>query len=457
MYTGPVGSSTRYTNSFSLGHLPEAVVNFSALLFRNLDNQHRNSRLNEKNKLYIEDIIYPPSCTNMKTAVIIGPAYPLRGGLAAFNHRFAQELAANDLETIIYTFKLQYPSFLFPGTSQEDYDQPFSDLEIRPVINSLDPLNWRRVAREIAALKPDLVICRYWLPFLAPCLGSILKLIRKRCSVRTIGLIDNLIPHEQRPGDKMLTTYFLSSVDYFLTLSENVRQDIIKLKLNKPIIKLYHPVSDHYGQTVSEDESRERLGLDNLDTYLLFFGFVRPYKGLDLLLKAMADPVLKEAKVGLIIAGEFYEKIDHYQRLIEFLDLKKRIRLSVGYVPNDEVRYYFGACDLVTLPYRSATQSGIAPIAFSFGKPVLTTNVGGLPETVQDGITGFISDPDPESIARGVKNFLDSNNRNLFSRNIRIANQQMSWRLFVKEFLRHVDIGANPGKTIMATPQVAGI
>ncbi|MBK8501185.1 MAG: glycosyltransferase [Saprospiraceae bacterium] len=393
----------------------------------------------------------------MKTAVIIGPAYPLRGGLATFNHRFAEELNNSDLHTIIYTFKLQYPSFLFPGTSQLDFEQNYNDLEIRPRINSLDPFNWRKVAGEIVALNPDIVICRYWLPLLAPCLGSILKLVKKKCNAKIIGLVDNLIPHEHRPGDKVLTTYFMSSIDYFVVLSEKVRQDIASFKVNKPIIKLPHPVYDSYGESVSKEESRDRLGLEHQSTYLLFFGFVRPYKGLDLLLKALADPVLTDSSVNLIIAGEFYEKIDRYKQLIESLKIGQRIRLCPGYVPNQEVKYYFSACDLVALPYRSATQSGIAPIAFNFGKPVLTTNVGGLPETVREGINGFVSDPRPESIAQGVKRFLDSHQRNLFSKNILSSNHLYSWSAFTRVFLSQLDGSSYSLSVTAVSPQIAAL
>ncbi len=380
----------------------------------------------------------------MKKAVIIGPAYPLRGGLATFNHRFAEELTLNHIHPVIYTFNLQYPSFLFPGKSQLDTDQTDHGLDIRPRINSLNPFNWVKVAREIAGLKPDLIICHYWIPFFGPSLGTILRLIKKKCKTKIVALVDNLIPHEKRLGDKLLTRYFMEPIEYFLVMSDKVKKDIDVLGLNKPIIKLTHPVYDNYGTGVPRSEGLRFLGLPSDSTYLLFFGFVRKYKGLDLLIQAMADPLLRQAKIKLIVAGDFYEKENKYRELIERHAISEKVIVHPSYVPDKDVKYYFGACDLVVLPYRTASQSGISQIALHFAKPVLITDVGGLPEIVDDGINGFIARPEPDQIAAGIVRFLEEKNKSVIHGNILKCHDQFSWSDFTRSFLRQLEFSLPP-------------
>ena len=376
----------------------------------------------------------------MKKVVIIGPAYPLRGGLATFNQRFAKELKLYQIDPIIYTFTLQYPSFFFPGKTQIDTDQPRNGVDIHAEINSINPLNWIKVAKEIASLQPDYIICRYWIPFFGPSLGSILRLIKKNCDAKIVALVDNLIPHERRFGDQLLTKYFVAPIDYFLVMSEKVKRDIEAFNIDKPIIRLMHPIFDNYGPKVSRADALEHLGLPEDMTYVLFFGFVRKYKGLDLLLNAMTNPILKNSNIKLIVAGEFYEKEGKYRNMIKLQKLSDKVIMYPDYVPNKEVKYYFSASDLVVLPYRSASQSGISQIAFHYAKPILITDVGGLPEIVDDGHNGFIVEARPDSIAAGMKQFLDRKDKCNLSKYILENNEKFSWSRFTQDLLSQLEV-----------------
>jgi glycosyltransferase involved in cell wall biosynthesis len=371
----------------------------------------------------------------MKKAIIIGPAYPYRGGLAAFNQRFARELDLNGFHTIIYTFKLQYPSIFFPGKTQVDTEQDCQGLDIRPRINSINPLNWIQVGNEIVKLDPDIVICRYWIPFFGPSLGTILRFVKRQCSAEIIALVDNFIPHEKRLGDWTFTNYFLGPIDSFLVMSDKVRNDLRRAGQRKPVIKLPHPVYDNYGARVDRAKALRQLGLPMDKTYLLFFGFVRKYKGLDLLIKAMADPILKKTGVTLIIAGEFYEKEEKFRSLIQKENVSEQVILYPQYIPDTRVKYFFSASDLVVLPYRSASQSGISQIAFNFWKPVLITDVGGLAEIVEEGLNGFVTLPEPEHIAQGIRRFLEVREKVDFTSNIRQRNDLFSWDAFTTNLL----------------------
>lgn len=335
--------------------------------------------------------------------VIIGPAHPLRGGLAAFNERLARELAAEGNDVHIETFSFQYPSILFPGKTQYADGPAPAGLRIRRSVHSLNPLNWLATGSRIRKSKPDVVIIAYWLPFMAPSLGSIARQIRKNRHTRIIGLVHNLIPHEKRPGDIPLTKFFLRQCDAFITLSKEVKNDILQLT-DKPVAETPHPVYDSFGDPVPTAEARQRLHWHQDKIYLLFFGFIRAYKGLDLLLEAMADPRIP-ANVHLVVAGEFYEDQQKYDTLID--PLKDRLTLQSGFIPNEEVKYYFSAADLIVQPYRTATQSGISQMAYHFEKPMLVTAVGGLPEIVPDGRAGYVVGSVPRAIADGILRFLE--------------------------------------------------
>ena len=332
--------------------------------------------------------------------IIIGSAYPLRGGgLASFNERLAREFQHQNDKVIIYTFSLQYPSFLFPGSSQYSTEAAPTDLNIKVCINSINPLNWIKVGNELKRLKPDIIVVRYWLPFMAPCLGTILRRVKKNNYTKIICIADNVLPHEKRLGDKQFTSYFIKPVDAFITMSENVLSDLRSFT-NKPAQKLMHPLYDNFGDKIDKTEARNHLRINANDKIILFFGFIRKYKGLDILLEAMS--LLKDSNIKLLIAGEFYGDRKLYDDIIAKNDLQPQVILHTSFIADSEIKYYLSAADFVIQPYRDATQSGVTPLAYHFEKPMLVTNVGGLPSLVPDGKVGLIAEPNAESIAEKI-------------------------------------------------------
>ena len=313
--------------------------------------------------------------------IILGTAWPYRGGIADFNNRLAQEFIKEGNEVKIYTFTLQYPSFLFPGKTQYSPDPQPQGLDIVRRLNSVNPFNWLKVAREIRREKPDLLLVPFWMPFMGASTGAVSRLARK-CGARRVAILHNLIPHEHKPGDRILSRYFIKSVDSFVALSESVRDDINLFDTKKPRTFSPHPLYDHFGELATREESLEHLGLDPAYRYILFFGLIRDYKGLDLLLRAYADSRLRDLNVRLLVAGEFYGSSDKYFQLEKELGLQGLVIWKNEFVPSEEVRFCFGAADIIAQPYKTATQSGVSQIAYHFGKPMLVTNVGGLAEIV---------------------------------------------------------------------------
>lgn len=361
----------------------------------------------------------------MKT-VILGTAWPYRGGMADFNERLAHEFQKEGDELQIWTFTLQYPSFLFPGKTQYSPDPEPSDLKIVRKLSSVNPFNWFSTGRQIRKEKPDLLIVPFWMPFMGPCLGTVARKARKS-GIRTVAVLHNMIPHEHKPGDRILARYFTRSVDGFTALSESVLADISLFDKVKPRQFCRHPLYDSFGEHATRDESLQFLKLDPNFRYMLFFGLIRDYKGLDLLLRAYADSRFRKMDVRLIVAGEFYGSSDKYFELEKQLGLEGLVIWKSDFVPNGEVRYYFGAADLVVQPYRSATQSGISQIAYHFEKPMLVTNVGGLPEIVPNGKAGLVVNPDPAEIADGMADFFENSRQQQFTEGIISEKAKYSW------------------------------
>ena len=342
--------------------------------------------------------------------IILGPAHPLRGGgITTFNERLATEFNSQGFQTSIYSFSLQYPGFLFPGKTQFT-DQPAPvGLDIHTRINSINPFNWISVGRELRKLKPDLVIVRFWLPFMGPCLGTILRIIKKNKHTRVICIADNIIPHEKRIGDRPFTRYFVKPVDAFIVMSENVQKDLEQFNKTKPVSLVPHPLYDNFGKKIARDEARKKLGIDpNLDI-VLFFGFIRKYKGVDLLLEAIK--ILKDrnlnANTRFLIAGEFYEDPKLYTTMIEQLGISDRLILHTNFISDNEVKNYFCAADAVIQPYRNATQSGVTPLAYHFEIPMIVTNVGNLPVLVPDNKAGLVAEPTAPSIAEKITEYFE--------------------------------------------------
>lgn len=363
----------------------------------------------------------------MNKIKIIGPAYPFRGGIAAFNEKLANELAKKGHDVEIETFTIQYPSFLFPGKTQYSESDLPSGLHIRRTINSVSPINWLRVGRRIRKENNDLVIFKFWLPFMGPCLGTIARIIRKNKKSVIISVLDNIVPHEKRPGDSLLTSYFIKSQDGFIAMSDSVMKELETFTAIKPRLYSPHPVYDNYGASISRAEAIKKLGLDKNYRYLLFFGLVREYKGLDLLIKAFADMRLRELKLKILVAGEFYESRDKYTDLIDRLSLTTDIIIEPRFIPDAEVAAWFCASDLIVQPYKSATQSGITQIGYQFEKPMLVTAVGGLPEIITHGKSGYVVDPEPLSIANAIYDFFTNGRLKKMVQGVKEDKKKFSW------------------------------
>lgn len=357
--------------------------------------------------------------------IIIGPAWPLRGGLASFDERLARQFGSEGWDTVIYTFSLQYPGFLFPGTTQYSSEPAPKGLAIKVCINSINPFNWWKTGRELKKMRPDIIVVRYWLPLMGPCLGTILRLAKKNRHTKVVCIADNVIPHEHRPGDKPFTRYFVKAVNAFVTMSEKVRKDLA-LFTNKPVQQIVHPLYDNFGEIVDKPEARKKLGLPENEKIILFFGFIRGYKGLDLLFEAMNDERIRQSGIRLLVAGEFYEDRKQYDEQVNSLGIASQLELRTDFIPDSEVRYYLSAADFVIQPYRNATQSGVTPLAYHFEKPMLVTNVGGLPDLVPDKKVGVVTEPDPSSIATGILTLYELG-EDYFLPHLREEKKKYSW------------------------------
>jgi len=365
--------------------------------------------------------------------VIIGPAWPLRGGLSAFDEKLATQFTEKGIQTRIDTFSLQYPSFLFPGKSQYTTDPKPINVNIDICINSINPFNWIKIGLKLYREKPDLIIVRFWIPFLAPCLGTILKIAKKNKHTKVISIIDNMIPHEKRMGDRLLTKYFVKTVDGFIAMSEKVKNDI-KTFSHKPVSISPHPIFNHFGNPITKMEARTQLGLPQQDKTILFFGYIRKYKGLDLLIQAMANETIKNLGIQLIIVGEFYEDASTYHDLVNALGLQNRISFYSNYIPDGEVKNYVCSADFIIQPYKNATQSGVTPLAYHFEKPMLVTNVGGLADTVPHLKTGIVVAPTAEEIAKGIETLYELGEKH-FIPNIIEEKKKYSWSQMTEKFL----------------------
>lgn len=370
-----------------------------------------------------------------KKAIIIGPAWPLRGGLASFDERLARQFTHTGYDTTIYTFSLQYPGFLFPGTTQYSTEPAPEGIHIKKCINSVNPLNWISVGNELKRIKPDIVVVRYWLPLMGPCLGTILRLVKKNRHTKIVCIADNVVPHEKRFGDKSFTRYFVKPVDAFITMSEKVKNDLAMFT-RKPATQVVHPLYDNFGAAVSKEEARRQLQLPLHDKIVLFFGFIRNYKGLDLLFEAMHDERIRAAGIKLLVAGEFYEKRDEYDAQIARLNLSAQLILRTDFIADSEVRYYLSAADFVIQPYRNATQSGVTPLAYHFEKPMLVTNVGGLPDLVPDQKVGVVAEPNPTAIAKGILDLYAMGEEH-FLPYLREEKKKYSWEKMVEAIERN--------------------
>lgn len=361
--------------------------------------------------------------------VIVGPAYPYRGGIADTNEAFCRALNGAGHEAIILTFTMQYPEFLFPGKTQYSTDTAPNDIQIIRGINTLNPLSWLNAVKTIHGLNPEVVIFRFWLPLLGMALGSIARLLDKK--IKVLALCDNIIPHEKRFGDVALTRYFLRPMDGFITMSRTVYEELNSFS-TKPKIYQPHPINIQFENKVNVQEARRKLGFDIDGKYLLFFGLVRKYKGLDIMIEVLSHPLMVDLNIKLLVVGEFYDDISIYEKLIEKFNVQDRILITNKFIPTSDVKFYFSAADLITQTYHTASQSGVTQIAYQFDRPVLVTNVGGLSEYVVEGKTGYVTSKNIDDIAERIAFHFNENSMADMESHISIEKEKYSWPAFVQ-------------------------
>ena len=356
--------------------------------------------------------------------LLLGPAHPYRGGLASIMETMAREYQSRGHDVRIYTFTVQYPSLLFPGKTQYVTTPPPEDLHIERVMNTVNPLNWISLGLRIKREKPDMVVMKYWTPFMAPCFGTVARIARSNGVTKVVCQIDNVEPHEHHIIDKPCNHYYLGAVDGFVYMSEQVHSEL-KAYTTAPAIFSPHPMFENFGVAAERTEACRKIGISAEDKYTLFFGLIRDYKGLDLLLKAWAQ--WKPEGRRLLIAGEFYASREKYISLIEELGLEDRVVLHDRFIADEDVRYYFSAADALVLPYRTATQSGVTQIAYNFSLPMIVTRVGGLPEIVPDGRVGLVCEPEVESIAEALRELYAGEKLQTFKENFADERKRFSW------------------------------
>lgn len=369
----------------------------------------------------------------MKIA-ILSAFYPYRGGIAQFNaniFRVMEQLPG--VEVKAFTFSRQYPDLLFPGKSQYVGEQDVADrIPSQAVLDTVNPISYLTAARQIIDYAPDVLITRYWMPFFAPSLGMVAQQVRRK-GVKVLGILDNVVPHERRMLDGMLTSYYLRQHDGFVVMSEAVKDDLLSFSPQARYLKRPHPLYDHFGNPWERAQAREALGLHPDKKTLLFFGFIRDYKGLDVLLESFGG---LGPDYQLLIAGECYGSFDAYQAQIDALPNAADVHVFNDYISDDRVPVFFSASDVCVLPYKSATQSGIAAISFHFELPMIVTDVGGLKETIQPGRTGMVVEgPDPALVRTAVGQYFDSELQQPFRRNIQQMKEEHSWKAFTQQLL----------------------
>lgn len=362
--------------------------------------------------------------------LLIGPAFPLRGGIANFNTALYQELLQQGHDVVIYSFALQYPNFLFPGKTQFEEGEKPENLKVKTKINSINPFNWAKVARQIIAEAPDFIIVQFWMPFFAPSLGTILRKVKRKANAKIISITHNFFPHEPRLGDRQLLRYYTKVSDKYIALSKAVKADIEAFHKNAEVKFIPHPIYSIFGEKVTKSEARAFLHRSDREKILLFFGIIRAYKGLELLIEAVHNLKMSDFKV--IVAGEFYEDKQRYLNLISAYNLEEQFIILDKFVKSEEIKYYFCAADLIVQPYISATQSGVTQIGYHFERPMLVTNVGGLAEIVPHGKAGYVCERDPKAIAAAIQDFYANNREKDFANFVASYKENFSWSKLVE-------------------------
>jgi len=367
------------------------------------------------------------SNSGKKKIIILGTAHPFRGGLASYNERLAKQFQDEGHEVEIFTFTIQYPNFLFPGKTQFSEEPPPSEIKISRKVSSVNPFNWLKIGKEIKKLKPDILIFKYWLPFMGPCFGTIARRVKKNKHTKIITILDNVIPHEHRIGDKLFTKYFLKPNDAFISMSKSVETDLATFNSSKPRDFNPHPLFDNFGAAISKLDAKKELNLDENYHYILFFGIIRDYKGLDLLLDAFSKMDYKSKNIKLLVAGEYYSNEEKYQAQIKSLGLEDDVIVINQFIKDSEVGRYFCAADIIAQPYKNATQSGVTQIAYHFETPILVTNAGGLPEMVPHNKVGYVVEKNPQAITNALNDFYDNSRESEFKNNLKEEKKKYFW------------------------------
>ncbi|MDR1632007.1 MAG: glycosyltransferase [Dysgonamonadaceae bacterium] len=366
----------------------------------------------------------------MKIA-LLSAFYPFRGGIAQFNALLYKSLEGQGHEVKAYTFSCQYPSVLFPGKTQyvTEADKAIP-IDSEAVLNTVNPFSYEKTAKEILKWKPDVLVMKYWMSFFAPSLGYVARRLKKK-GIKTICIIDNAIPHEPRFFDKLFARFFFHQCTHLVVMSEIVRNDLLRLCPEANERLLPHPLYDHFGEAIEQTAARLQTSLHPDRKTLLFFGLIRDYKGLDLLIQAMS---FLDDSYQLLIAGESYGDFGKYRQIIETSPAKDRIQVRNQYISDEEVPVLFSVTDALVLPYKSATQSGVIPVAYHFEVPIVATDVGSLKDTIETAGTGIVCRPKAESIAEGIREIF-SEGTEKFIANIRTEKEKLSWNNFVQDLI----------------------
>jgi len=359
---------------------------------------------------------------------LVGPAFPYRGGISHFTQMLSSAMSADGHDPHIVSFTRLYPSLLFPGRTQYEEQGAVVRIEGERVIDSVNPFSWKRAGHAVAVHRPDAVVVQWWHPFFAPAFRSVVGHARRAgARAPVVYLCHNVLPHESSVADRALARWGLARADAFLVQSNEDRGKLLSIHPRARMAVHPHPTYTQFARGgMTRDEARRRLGVNG--RVLLFFGLVRAYKGVHTLLAAFAR-LAEKIDATLLVVGEFYEDRAPYDREIAALGIGARTRVIDRYIPDDEVETYFRAADLVVLPYRSATQSGITQTAFAFERPVVVTAVGGLPDVVDDGVTGYVVPPDdPVALGAAIERFFARDAGESMSAAIRARSDRFSWK-----------------------------
>lgn len=375
---------------------------------------------------------------DQKKIIFLGPAHPFRGGIASSSERLALELKNMGHDVEMLTFTTQYPEWLFPGKSQfTDAPAPVG-LKITRAYSSINPFSWITLRKKIEQINPDLIVNRFWLPYIGLSAAHLMRPYSKHLNIQSLSIVDNLIPHQKMIGDNFCIKHYMKSHDKFIVMSSSVEKEINERFNNKQILTIPHPIYDNYGNAINKEKALSNLNLDPAFKYLLFFGFIKPYKGLDLLLDSIDKSYFLKHGIKLLIAGEVYGDPKKYYDIIKNRQLEDVIIFHNRYIHETDIKNYFSASDLVIQTYLTATQSGISQIALHFEKTVIVTDVGGLSEMVQDKRTGYVVEKNADAIMTAIKDFYENNREVQFNNDIKNLKENNTWAAFAEKMVKFV-------------------